>query len=556
MKRIATFFLLYVTTVCNCQESFFEKSFKDPRGSSIVQLDTLDGAILARQLQGSSRLLKYSYLGELLGSTNLDWYGFDPIRIFGNSIYSYLPNNQCDYIDFMSFRAKRYNANLMADISLTDASFENNPFVDPNNPVQNFWYPVYDVLNDSLLVFVQPNKFFLMDMFNQTIPVELNHSIPDCVGLLNSAVDSIWIYGSQGIYRYNGETIIDVSEIGIECLKPYSNSFYAMNDNSVYFLDSAMNYVTSVSIPQMELIENIHFFEDKVYLIGRQSSSEYLITLDTDLEILSIVLIPESELFQIETFIVANGILVVGGSVGYEDMTSAFMKSYGLDLLTEEYVQDIGVESIEILDCRFFPTSSLGIGNYPINNVRFDANVTVRNFTEQSIHNAWLVSIPSFVFSEWCWPTTYYFQIDTIPPLAAVEIPLINIHAGTRHGAAQGTMVGLNACFRTHAPNGRMDDVPENNKLCQSQSVMFVKVEDITSNIGFTCFYNPTQDHIVIRNISEAQLQLYSSSGQLLQSQSLQRGDNQLPMDRYSSGIYLVRVETKDGVSVVKVGKP
>jgi|GEM_PF-5268164 len=189
-------------------------------------------------------------------------------------------------------------------------------------------------------------------------------------------------------------------------------------------------------------------------------------------------------------------------------------------------------------------------------NLHLSVDVTVTNFTDNPVSNAravWRVD-PYNPFG-FCGSNLVYFNVDSIAPNGSTVLHINDSFYRNQSSPGNGNYTDVEVCMASHAPDNKVDDFRNNDSYCETFNLLFVGVDESALN-PINCFYSSDQDHIEIRNISEAQLQLYSSSGQLLRSQTLLRGDNQLSMDGYSSGIYLVKVETKDGVSVVKVGKP
>jgi len=515
-------------------------------------MDTLNNTLVVHAKNGGGSLIyKIDLMGNVIATNNEDLYAGGPhgsLQVKNGKVFFCAFVDQCDYYD-NSFFIYRYDSNLHIERAMNSWEWDeyDNPFFNVEGP---HFYSKFLPLNDSIIAVASHNRFVIVNMNIPEVLFNANYDFGDVYGLCDTGVDSLVVYGNLGMFLYHGDSIVQINNQTTFSLENFNGSFYKRGAGGIHKLDSSFSIIASIDIQPSQ----IQF--DQGLLYCKYGNEMYI--LNQDLNIVNIGSFEGLGNFSAYAFCRYNEQYYLGGYNGcsyFNEGTTGCLKSYSLDFETDNFNQDIGITDINIVGHNFYP-EAIFQGNIMNYNLHLSVDVTVTNFTDSPVSKALAVwRVDPYNPMGFCGSNLRYFYVDTIAPNGSTVLHINDSFYRNQSSPGNGNYTDVEVCMVSHAPDNKVDDLRNNDSYCETFNLLFVGVDESVLN-PITCFYNPTQDHIEIRNVNDAQLQLYSSSGQLLQSQSLQRGDNQLSMGSYSSGIYLVRVETKDGVSVVKVGKP
>lgn len=555
MKRIFAFMALlnFLLLGSYGYSQSFELNNTYPWAGWISQLDTLDHTLVAHaKNSGGSIIYKLDSIGNIVMSNDEDLYTGGPhgsMKVKNNKVFFHAFVDQCDYYD-NSFFIYRYDSTLQIERAMSSFEWE-----EQDNPFYNVEGPHFDSrfipINDSIIAIASFNRFVVVNMNVPEVLVNMDYPFADVYGLysMSSDIDSVLVYGYSGIFLFNENTISTIDEGTTYWLENYNGAFYRRG-GGIEKLDSAFNVLASSNLSPTK----IQFNQGLLYC--KYGNDMYI--LNEDLDVVNIGNFGGLDNFGVIDFCKYNEQFYLGGLNGcsyFNEGSTASLKNYSLDFETEHFSQDIGITDINVVGHNFYP-EAIFQGNIMNYNLHLSVDVTVTNFTNNPVSNAnvvWRVD-PYDPFGI-CDSDLRYFDVDTIAPNGSTVLHINDAFYRNQTSPGNGNYTDVEVCMASHAPDNKVDDFRNNDSYCETFNLLFVGIDESKTN-SINCFYNSTQDQIEIRNLIDAQSQLYSSSGQLLWSQKLLRGDNQIPMDEFTSGIYLVRIETKDGVSVVKVGKP
>jgi len=171
----------------------------------------------------------------------------------------------------------------------------------------------------------------------------------------------------------------------------------------------------------------------------------------------------------------------------------------------------------------------------------------IKNFGQETIDSLW-------VNGKWNGPGIFYYLY---PNCYGANISKLYNNLNLTPGqdtliqfsiqiSSYSHMANGSACFWTSLPNGKRDLISENDEACSFEYVLSTTNIDFSETIHI--FPNPAKDVLQIQFTAEPknqlQVQIYDLSGRLVQSESLQRGQElyQIPVSALKTGSYFLQI--------------
>jgi hypothetical protein len=530
---------------------YFELNAAASSSSSIVKLFELDGYVYAQiGTYGGSVISKYDTNGQLV-ATNVQNYSGGPVgrvKVYNDKIFIQALYDYCDYYN-ADFFIHRIDQNL-----ILERDFESTSIWDWNSPLQEEWMNYDGVtfapLNDSVVVVMSHQKLLVIDIDNSESLLEMSHS---CGGIemdrLETSSDACVVYGNSGIYIFENDTLIQVSEQPTTMLKQRDGFFYTSGDGGIKKLDSDFSVLATYPIYAWDMC----FYNGNVHV----SNNETMYVFDEDLNLLSTGHFYNNGNFNMRVFTISNDQYFIGG---FNRVTEAFsnatfvLRNYSLDFETEEFHQDIGISNVELTGYQFLPGSVFN-GNVMNYNLKLSLVVTLDNYSPNPVSSSKILwkNYPYNPMGA-CISTTYLLNAVEIPPNGSAEFHINDLFYRNQSSPGNGNTSTFELCLTSHAPDAKVDDDRSNDVFCETFTVLFIGMDEVQLS-PFNWFYNATMDHIEIMDVEDCQVSLYSSAGQLLHAQNLMHGTHQVSMSSFASGLYLLRMDTGTSSHVVKVMK-
>jgi hypothetical protein len=107
----------------------------------------------------------------------------------------------------------------------------------------------------------------------------------------------------------------------------------------------------------------------------------------------------------------------------------------------------------------------------------------------------------------------------------------------------------------TYGPDHLPDDNIENDSYCQPFSIL-ISAKDIQPPSPLSLSPNPASNEVYIDISSlpqgDNQVSVFNMAGQLMNVFHLYPGENEISVDRYSSGMYILRLRDSEGHSYLQ----
>lgn len=206
--------------------------------------------------------------------------------------------------------------------------------------------------------------------------------------------------------------------------------------------------------------------------------------------------------------------------------------------------QDIGVINYSVV------SSSLGPSSFPT--PILDLNVTVKNFGSDSVKSFFL---NYYAFMPPCYILFHKHYDTTISPGNALSISTGSFNGQPKYTGDVSSRK-WNVCVFTTIPNGQNDANINNDAFCDTLLFSPTGIDEINKDLSnITVYPNPFSNSFHLSSQNDIQsMEIYNSIGILVSRESINAKEVELG-ERWSTGVYFLKLQTKQGVVVKKLVK-
>lgn len=466
-----------------------------------------------------------------------------------NSVWLLEVQYGCDYIG-STYAIRRYNEDGAVEFSLDAEGFDDGDFGLEIEWIQN----QICALNDSILVvgssaglsFFNTNTeeyFTRLDITNEWTAVSELVSLEDelAVALAN---DSVYVVEAGGNLLWSGPSI------GPEAKVVAANTGYILYDQTMAIHYNSNGEEIASWQPDLNIwIDRVEVQGSEVFLLLNTDQGNELLTLDTDFQMVNSWAISDPSILVPRTAVRVGDFMFIGGQNGHHGSHQGVLKEFDLEGTTATYDMDIellaiacdGVETYvvdEVFDV--YGTQAVGI------------EVEIRNNGEFPITGFAVYAEMDFLFS-WCGgpEIASEYVSESIMPGEVFTFDIEALAGETIFEPEEGEQFTFDKCFWLHGPDGKMDDLPENDYLCVTEDWLFTSITELESS-SISMLYMPSQDLLRLNADSEVDWMLLDLSGRIIESGFTGIGGQSISTANLRAGIYICAAKSTSHTETLK----
>ncbi len=353
-------------------------------------------------------------------------------------------------------------------------------------------------------------------------------------GFLAGAHDRLDVLNSgfEILSSYSIEDIIDIQLIG-------NDIYLIMTDTKYYHYDQeGLLMVWPLSPSEFESV-----WVSPKYFWGYSSLLNGVMQFDTLFGPLDTFSVARG--FQPRVGIAKDSTLFMVGQYSNELNAGIVPIKYSENNPQFQFPRDIGVTQVDVADSilvDFVNAPFWGGGWYE----HYDyINVEVTNFGNDTVHGYWIESKTTSACG-FCYYLNPSWWIDTLP-LPPGEKVWIALGAHLAE-CTWGTPVSI--CMTAYAPDHKADNDYENDSACDTYSFI-VGTAELRAPMRISIHPNPAFDLVYI-DISSLppganQISIFNMAGQKMDTFQMMSGGSRIPVEGYSSRIYLLHLMDSEG---------
>ena len=183
-------------------------------------------------------------------------------------------------------------------------------------------------------------------------------------------------------------------------------------------------------------------------------------------------------------------------------------------------------------------------------------DVMVKNKGQQSIQKFYLNNLTPM---SWCWATLHKeYNLNLSPGDSAIVQTgsfVIGYNNGT-FNAGLASPITATPCIFSSIPNNQLDSDISNDSFCKTFTVGFVGITENNLTNHIKIFPNPFENIITVQSQEKVlKLSLQNALGQEILSMENPERHVEISTAHLNAGIYLLKVETENGINFQKIIK-
>lgn len=419
---------------------------------------------------------------------------------------------------------------------------------------ENFQYLVSDYLFPSSHFYNLTDIAFAK---NQLLVSTIKHD--DLCGLVRLTVQDFGL----GIYSVD-EECLGYSEI--ENIESNGDGLiYIQNENHIIALDSALNAVNEIFLPDSAKVINLKYEQDRL-LVFMDSMSNYFVRIyGDDLNQLNEIAFEQNlKIIPKDGFLRLGKLYVVGEErslhqdsspysfIEEDSRSTIFFRTYNLDGINEFPMHDIGISEVTTNGpalsspnlCNYYEFPDCG----PTETIKYDdVAVTITNYGDQTLNEC---TVNARI--EHCGNCSYFcartftfskkYENLNLSPGASVEVQFGDIIVGDQPVSAIKEL-----CLWTANPNNFIDKDISNDHSCLD---VIVKVDEVVMDATEVELYpNPSNTGEVFLDTKIVDKQkrviIFDSFGKIVEESIIENGvsSTMLNVNDLAKGIYFINIK-------------
>jgi len=347
--------------------------------------------------------------------------------------------------------------------------------------------------------------------------------------------DTLFGFDLNGNVSYSKKFTSSIQNISI-----LNDTLYLLTSDSIFTFDTNLSLIDSKNVPGYSEFSHLKISNHKIRFLSHDLSHENIITLNHSLQLLDVLVIPESipentpKDFSDSHFTAAiNYELYEYHSVRHLDYS---LKSNQNEIINRT---DIGVIDIEFTQVSWTPHSFPGVYDFDIY-----ANVLIKNYGNEVLtdcklnHYIGMGICSHFVYFE-------HFYGLNLAPGDSVWLNCGFIHSEVNFLSGTDTLF-KEICVYTSQPNFVSDLNVSNDSYCENAIIGFVGINEIQEN-QIQIYPNPASTFIHLENedLDNYHYSIYSIQGKLIKEGKFITQD--IAISELSKGMYILKLNSLNG---------